>query len=159
EVPFDLAGVDVDRDDAVGVKVVAFAYFPRPLRSWLTRPVKDRVLLRIVAAAYPDGSAANLERIASPRFAAGIAGLLGNRVERPEMPARFGVIGLNETARRVPADDHFAFGHQRRLPRKAPRCGRLGFPHGVSRPRIHGDKGSIGASNEHLVVVDRRSSL
>src|SRR3989442_394280 len=158
-MPPDFYCVDVMRDDAVGVEIVALAHLSDPLRTWLAFSIEDQILLRIVAAADPDRTSADLERIAGPGFAAGIAGLLRNRVPGPQVLAVFGVVGLNEPAWRVAAHNHFAFGNQRRLAGETPRQGDFRFPYGMSRARIDGNERTIDGCHEEGVVINRRAAL
>jgi len=75
------------------------------------------------------------------------------------MLAAFSVIRLDEPARLVPADNHLALGHERRLTGETPRFGRLRLPHGMSGPRVNRHQRRVSRRHKQLVVVDGRASL
>src|SRR6478672_10826407 len=158
-MPLDLPGVYIARAGPVGVEVLAFAHLARPLRSRLTGAIEDRVLFRVEAAADPHRTAPKLERIGRPGIASGIPRFLRNGIPRPQVLSALGVVGLDESARRVAADDHFAVGDERRLPRQTPRAGDLRFPDGVAGARIDGDERAVGGGDEQLIVENRGAAL
>ena len=129
-MPFQLAGVGVERDDRIGVEVVAW-----PLRAVVVgagvadAPIRQ-VELRIVGAGHPDRAAAVLPGVGIaealrvgfgqrlPRLVAGLAGRR-NRVEAPCLLAGRRVVGGDEAADAVlaaaDADDHLVLDDQRRV--------------------------------------------
>ena len=82
-VPLQLAGVGVERDDAVAVQVVAETLAAVPVGRGIAGAEVDEVRLGVVRAAVPDAGAAGLPRVARPRLVAGLA-LAGDRVEAPD---------------------------------------------------------------------------
>src|SRR6185503_20259068 len=97
-----LAGVDVERDDAVAVEVVAEPAAAVPVGRRVTRAPEREVRLGIVRGGVPDRGAARAPRVAGPRVVAGLAGAR-DRVEAPNFLAR-----LRVERRDVAADSHVA---------------------------------------------------
>ena len=95
EIPFQLAGIDIQRDNAIGIKIVAGPALAGPLRIGLARPVIDKLQLGIISAADPDRAAA--WDMAAPAFQGRIA-TFGNGVPSPTIVASLFVIGLDEAA-------------------------------------------------------------
>ena len=85
-VPLQLAGVGVERDDRVGIEVVAGPLIGIPVGPRIADAPVGQVQRRIVRTGDPDRAAAVLPRVALPGFVPGSPGA-GNRVEPPELLA------------------------------------------------------------------------
>ena len=72
-VPLQLAGVDVERDDAVAIEVVAPARAAVPVGRRIAGAEEHEIRLRIVGARVPHADAAGLPRVAGPRLVARLA--------------------------------------------------------------------------------------
>ena len=72
-VPLERAGVGVERDDRVGVEVVAVAIVAVEIGAGIAGAPVDQVERRIVGAGDPGGAAAALPRVAFPGLAALLA--------------------------------------------------------------------------------------
>ncbi len=85
-VPLDLAGRGIERQRAVGVKVVARPIFIIPVRSGIADAPDDGVGCGIVGAGHPGRTAAGRSRVVAvfPGFAAGLA-LARDRVGAPDL--------------------------------------------------------------------------
>src|SRR6185503_4589763 len=97
-----LAGVDVERDDAVAVEVVAEPPAAVPIGRRIARAPEREVRLGIVRGGVPDRGATRAPRVAGPRVVAGLAGAR-DRVEAPDFLA-----GLRIERRDVSANSHVA---------------------------------------------------
>src|SRR5262245_121042 len=86
-MPLQLTGVDVERDDAVAVEVVAEPPAAVPVGRRIARAPEAEVRLGIVGGRVPHGGAAGAPRLAGPRVVAGLAGAR-DRVEPPDFLAR-----------------------------------------------------------------------
>ena len=97
EVPFELAGIGVERDHAIAIEVVAGAMVAIPIGTGIADAPVGEIEIGIVGARDPDGGAAGLPGIAGPGFVAGFA-RAGDGVEAPGFLAGRGVVGGDETA-------------------------------------------------------------
>ena len=97
EIPFELAGIGIERDEGVGVEIGAHAIAAVEIRRGIAGAPVDQIEVRIVGAGVPGGTAAQLPGIARPCFGAGLAGR-GNRVEAPDQLAGLGVEGVEIAA-------------------------------------------------------------
>ena len=116
EIPFQLAGIGVERDDAIAIEVVAAAVVAIPIGTGVADAPVSEIELGIVGAGDPHGGAASLPGIAGPGFVAGLA-RAGDGVEAPGFLAGGGVEGGDETAdaELAAGDSHddFVFDDQR----------------------------------------------
>ena len=72
EIPFELAGLRFERQDRVGVEIVALAIVAVVIETGIAgRPVHE-IELRIVRARHPGGAAAMLRLLALPGFGTGL---------------------------------------------------------------------------------------
>ena len=108
EIPFQLAGVGIERDHGIAVEIGALANVAVPVGTGIADAPVGQIQLRIVGAGNPDGSAAVLPGIARPCLMAGLA-RAGDRVEPPGFFAGRGIVG-----REKPANAELAAGHARR---------------------------------------------
>ena len=95
EMPFQLAGIDVDGGDGVAVEIVALAHLVGVRRIGLAGAIDDGILFRIEGAAHPDGATAFFLTV-GPGLGFRLADLR-DVVPGPEMLAGLGVIGLDVT--------------------------------------------------------------
>ena len=157
EVPRQLAGVDVQGDDGVGVEVVARARLRIVNRHRIAGAPDGELRRRVVGAGLPQAAASGLPGVVGilPGFAARIARLrhdvpapellARSRIERRDPAARLGVAG-------AVGDNHLAVGGDRRRIEAfhvAEFVGRrhLLVPHdfaGVAVDRNHAAVGQIG---------------
>src|SRR6185436_2439208 len=98
-MPFQLAGIRVERNDAVTVKVVAEPRGPVPVRRRIAGAEEHEVRFLVVGAGIPDADAAGLPRLAGPGLVAVLA-RSRNRVEAPRLLAALRVVGGDEAAYR-----------------------------------------------------------
>src|SRR5262249_26947947 len=82
EVPADLAGVCVDRDQGAAVKVVALPAFAVIVGTRVAGAIEQQVLLGVVGTGGPDARSADLPRVALPGAEVLVAGA-GNREGTP----------------------------------------------------------------------------
>ena len=117
EVPFELAGVAIERHERTGVEVVAAARIGIPVGTGIADAPVDQVGFGIVGAGDPGGAAAGLPGVAGPGFVAGFAGS-GNGVEAPRAAAGLRVVGIDEAAdagfAAADTDQDFAANGERR---------------------------------------------
>ena len=108
-VPLQLAGVGVERDDAVAVQVVAEPRAAVPVGRRIAGAEEHEVRLGVVGAGVPDAGAAGLPRLARPGLVARLAGT-GNRVEAPDLLAGLRVerrdVAADRAVAAAGADDH-----------------------------------------------------
>ncbi len=118
-VPLQLAGVGVERDDAVAVEVVAKPRRAVPVRRRVAGAEEHEVRLGIVGARVPHADAAGLPRVARPGLVARLAGS-GNRVEAPDFLAGLRIerrdVAADRAVAAAGADDHLVL-HDRRVVR------------------------------------------
>src|SRR5579885_1028407 len=77
--PFQLAGIGVQRDDGIGIEVVAFALRRIPVRARVSGSPEREVQCGIVRTRGPDRAASMLPVITLPCFVSSLAGT-GNGV-------------------------------------------------------------------------------
>ncbi len=97
EVPVQLAGVGVEREQGIGVEVVAGASFAAIRRRGISGGPENLIRGGIVGPRIPCRCATDLPRIAFPGVVAGLSGT-GNGVETPFALAGIGVVGIDESA-------------------------------------------------------------
>src|SRR5207237_26930 len=95
-VPFDLAGLRLERQDRAGVQIVARTH-RRIERPRVADAPINRVQLRVIGAGDPCRSATELPGIAFPGVAAGLLGA-GYRVGPPQALARLWIPTIDEPA-------------------------------------------------------------
>src|SRR6185503_5219364 len=95
EIPLQRAGVGVQRDDAVGIEIVALTLRRIPVGAGIAGTEIDGVERRIEGAHRPDRGAARLPGIAVPGLRPLFA-RLRNGVEAPELLAGPGVVRSDE---------------------------------------------------------------
>src|SRR5688572_7597380 len=81
-MPFELAGVRVERDDRIGIEVVAGTLCGIPIRSGVADSPVRQVQVWVIGACDPDRRASVLPVVALPGFVAGLTGP-GDCVETP----------------------------------------------------------------------------
>ncbi len=114
EVPFELAGVRIEGNDAVGVEVVAGAHTGVPVWAGVAGAPVGEVEFGVVGAGEPDGAAAVDPGVAAPSFVAGLA-FFGDGFEAPDFAASGCVVGSDEATDAElaagGADDDFVFDY------------------------------------------------
>ena len=109
-MPLQHARIGIEREQRVGVQVVARPRLAVPIRIGISRSPVQQVERGIVRAAQPRRRAAALPDVSLPRVAAGLS-RGRNRVEAPQPLARHRIVRVDESAVRVLAagnpDDHF----------------------------------------------------
>src|ERR1051326_5438847 len=115
-MPFEFAGIGIERDDGIGIKIVARPLIGVPIGPRVANSPISEVERGIVGARVPNGSAAILPIVAAPGLVARFAGSR-NGVETPSFLTGLGVIGRDETAyaelATTHADDDFVLHHER----------------------------------------------
>src|SRR6185437_15640125 len=84
-------GVGVERDDAIGIEIVAGAVVAVPAGVGIAGTPEGQVGFGIVGSGDPDGAAAVLPRFAGPGLGLRLIGGCGRSVEAPDFLARLGV--------------------------------------------------------------------
>ena len=116
EVPLALPGLDVDRQHAVAVEVVAGPCVAAPVGRRVAGGPEQGLRRRVVAAGRPGGGAARLVRFAGPGLDSGLA-RVRHRVVAPEELAGLQVVAVEEAPDSVlaaaDADDHHALRDER----------------------------------------------
>ena len=97
EMPFELAGIGIERDHGIGIEIVAGALRGIPVGAGIAGAPVDQVQIRIVGTCDPDRAAAVLPIVSAPAFVSGLAGS-GNGIEPPGFLARFAVKSGDESA-------------------------------------------------------------
>jgi len=86
EMPAQFAGLQVDRQNAISVEIVAFTDVAVRIGKWIAGGPVQQSVLRIIGAGQPSGSATQIER-------GGIAPCFRTRLSRarngPEAPRQF----------------------------------------------------------------------
>ena len=93
EVPLQFSAVGIERDQRVGVEVVALAHLSVPIRTGVSRAPVNQVQIGIVGAGDPSRGRAALPTVTRPGFVA----RLSRARDGPEAPGpltRLGVIGV-----------------------------------------------------------------
>ena len=165
EVPRHLAGGHVQRDDGVGIEVVAGTELRVVDRDGIAGAENVEILRRIVRAGLPDAAAAGLPGvvIVFPCFAAGLA-RLGHCVPPPQLVAGVDVERGHPAARAGVAgavlDEHLAVGDERcrREPLLAAELvfrGDLLVPEDLAVLAVDGDDASVRQVGDDLVFPER----
>src|ERR1700733_2337788 len=117
EVPFQLSGIQVDRDHGVGIKVIALAHIAVEIGRGIADAPIEQVQLRIVATREPGRPAAMLPGVISPGISAGFTRLRYG-VKSPQMLAGFcvecGQKAIEPAVTVDNANQHLTLSHQRR---------------------------------------------
>src|SRR5580765_2199456 len=74
EIPLEFSCVTIQRDQRIGVKIVARARVTIPVRAGIAGSPEDRVLVGVVSAGHPSSGGAVLRSVARPGFDAWLAG-------------------------------------------------------------------------------------
>ena len=115
-MPFDLAGLRVERKHRAGIEVVARTH-RRIERAGVADAPINRVQLGVIGAGDPGRSATELPGVALPGVSAGLVGA-GYRMGPPQVLASLRVPAIDEAAYAVlgarDAGDDDAVGNQRR---------------------------------------------
>ena len=165
EVPRQLAGGDVERDDRVRVQVVARPELRVVDRERVAGADDVKILRRVVGPGLPDAAAAGLPGvvIVLPRSAARVAGLR-HRVPAPQLRAAVDVERRHPAAgaavARAVLHQDFAVGYQR--------CGEeallvaelvlhrdLPVPDDLAVLAVDGDDAAVWQVGDHLVFPER----
>ena len=162
-VPPQPAGVGIERDDTVAVKIVAEALAAVPVGSGIPGSKVDEIRVGIIRAAVPHAGAACLPGVARPGVMSGLA-WPRNRVEAPHLLARLDVEGGNETANAAisarHADDDLVLDDERcvrdRVLVHRPRG--LSVPDHPARLRVDRKQVSIDGAHEERIAEDRKSA-
>ena len=172
-----LAGFQVERDEAVGVQVVAGTNAAVEIRRWVADDEEDAVQLQVDGWVLPDAAAESFGRVAelgvggflSVDIAMHIAAggvvlrpharrIVGDGVELPELLAGLGIEGFDEAAdtvfAAVRADEHFAVddGWRHRFRVAFFRIADLGLPENAAGFGIECHELSVERCDEHFVV-------
>src|SRR5215469_9235097 len=89
-MPLQLARFRIQRQDRVGVEIVAIAILAIEVGAGIAGPVENRVRLRVVAAGQPRAATAEL-----PGFAGPALGVVLDRLELPQLLARVRLDPIN----------------------------------------------------------------
>src|SRR5262249_50778140 len=122
-MPFELAGVGIDRDDGGAVEIVSNAVVAVVVGTGVAGAPHREVRLGIIGTGNPDGGSAMQVRVvgftvfAEPCLVAGLAGS-GNRVKAPDLLTRVHVERSEKAADTVfaagDAGDHLILDGERR---------------------------------------------
>ncbi len=97
-MPLAASGLRIERDDRIGIQVVALTIVADHVRPWVADCPIQRVELGVIAAGHPRGRARMIDRTAFPavrsRFAA-----RRHRPESPDLFARRLIVCRNESPR------------------------------------------------------------
>src|SRR5579859_126521 len=116
-IPLELAGIGIERDDAVGVEVGAFAGIAIEISRGIADAPIEQIQLGIIRAGEPGGASARFPAIAGP----GLVAFLARGGNGPETPGA--AAGVDVESREIAAmsgiaagdaDHHFVFDEQRR---------------------------------------------
>src|SRR5262249_1070734 len=86
EMPFELSGLEIERDNRAGVKIVAAPSASVEIRPGISGGPVEQVQIRIEGSAEPGSPATPLNRKIAPGLRARIA-LGGNGIKAPELLA------------------------------------------------------------------------
>ena len=162
-MPFDLAGLRLEREHRAGIEIVAGAHRGVERPRVADAPI-DRVQLRVVRAGDPGRSAAELPGVALPGVAAGLIGG-GNRVGAPQMLARLGIPAVDEAAgaelRAGDAGQDDAVGDERRHRHRIALfdIGGLLAPDFLAGLGVERDHIGVERGAENLAFVDRGAAI
>ena len=164
-VPLDLARIDVHRERAVGVEVVAGPVLVVPVRAGVADAPDQGVGLRVVAACDPGRAAAVRGRaLVLPGLRAGLAGrgdgvgapdfLVGVEVGRRD-PAADAVLGAgNARDREVLDDERSARDHLALVG-----IGDLALPGDLAGVLVGGDDAAVQRVRDDLVAPERHAAV
>ena len=164
-IPFQLAGVGVERDHAIAIEVVAEADVAIGVRRRIADAPEGEVGVGVVSADVPDGRAAGLPRIARPGFMARLA-RPGDGVEAPGFLAGLRVecrdVAADGAVAARRADDHFVLDDQRRV-RDGVAVGRRvadgGVPEDLPVLGVDREQVRVERSHEKRVAEDGESAI
>ena len=155
----------IERQDGVGVEVVARPVVGVPVRRGVAGGPVQELQVRIVGAGEPRGAAAGLPPVAlPPGLEAGLTGR-GNRVRAPHQLAGLRVVRVDEAAdaRFGPrhADDDLPVERQRRQRQVVPGLVVLHrhVPAHAARARVERDEMPVHRAEEHRVVENRDAAI
>src|ERR1700674_723946 len=97
EIPFELAGVGIESEQRVAIKIVAGSAFAAIAGRRIACRPKSCIGAGIVGTGDPGRRAATFPGVAFPSFVAGLT-RTGNRVEAPFTFASGGVVSVDEAA-------------------------------------------------------------
>ena len=157
EVPLQLAGVRIEREDRVRVEVVALALVAVVVGTRIAgRPV-EQARFGIVGAGQPGGGAAVLDRLADPRLRAGLAGR-GHGPEPPHALAGRGPVRVEESADALvaarDAGDHQIVDDERRAGGAVVLAvvGHLDVPQQLTGEAVQRDQVRVVGLQEHAIA-------
>jgi len=162
-VPFDLAGLRLQRQHRAGVEIVAGPH-RRVERAGVADTPIDRVQVRVVRAGDPGRSTAQFPGVALPGIAAGLV-RRGDRVGAPQMLAGLRVPAVDEAAgaefRPRDAGQDDAVGDQRRHRHRVALLdvGRLLTPQLLARLGVERDHIGVERGAEQLAIEDRGTAI
>src|SRR5439155_19534856 len=167
-VPDQLAGLDVERHDRVGVEVVAGARLRIVLRDRVAGAPDRELGGRIIRAGLPEPAAAGLPGVVLvlPGLAPWLA-RLRDGIPAPQFVTGPGIKACDPAARSRIAcavrDDHFAFGGDRRggkplLAAEFVDDGDLLVPDDFAAVAVERDHASVGQDRDHQVFPQRNAA-
>ncbi len=126
EIPLQSAGFRVERDDGIGIKIVALPLSVVEVRAGIADSPVRQVELGIVGPGDPHGCSPVRPGISAPAFVSWLAGPR-NRIEFPRFLAGFRIISGNKPANAVLAAghsyQHLVLDYQRRQRHRIARGG------------------------------------
>ena len=163
-IPFQLAGIRIERDHGTAIEIVAPALVAVPVRTGISDAPISQVEIRIVGTRHPHGSAPSLPRIASPGFVARLA-RARDGVKSPNFFARFHIVGRQETADTVltagGTDNHLVLHDQRGHGQSVAGLG-FRYRNVPQRTPVFGvnrDQTGVDRRHEQRVAQDRHSPV
>ena len=166
EMPLELTGVGVERDDRFAVEVVAGAAIAVPVGTRIADAPVGQIEIGIVGAGHPDRAAAGLPRIAGPRLVSALA-RTGNGVEAPGLLAGAGVERGDKPADAEfaadGADDDLVLDDQRSQGEAVagfrPRAADGDVPHQPAGLRVDGQEMTVERAHEDRVAENRDAAI
>ncbi len=154
EMPLARAGRRVERQQRIGVEVVAFAFVAVVVGIRVAGGPVQRIERRIVRTGHPRGAAAAGDRIGAlrPRVAAGFT-RRRHRVVAPDARAGGRIVGIDEAARGVFAardpHDHLVADDERRQRRRVAHLvvGEHDVPHHAAGQAV--ERQQMGVEGDH----------
>ena len=165
-MPFQRAGVRVERHEGIRVEVVARTVGAVKIRIGIARAPVDEVQIGVVRAGLPRGPAAARPRIDlfGPRLAARLA-RSGHGPEPPDLLAILRIVGVEKSANRVfssgDAHDDLVLDDERRDGAGVALLvvGQLDVPHGLAGPGVERDEVRVERGHEQAIAVDREAAI